>query len=128
MGLEGMSCEERLRMHALPSLEKRRPRDALAALWGGKAGEVLVSRVGITNLCQEGFKLDIRKHLFTMMVVKHWNRFPTEVVDTSCLSLLKRYLDLYALFICFSLLLAQKLSGSWAGWSLKVPSNKALVF
>lgn len=29
------------------------------------------ARVGITNLCQEGFKLDIRKHLFTMMVVKH---------------------------------------------------------
>ncbi|KAK4826671.1 hypothetical protein QYF61_010680 [Mycteria americana] len=37
--------------------------------------------------------LDIRKHLFTERLVKHWNRLPREVVDAPCLSVFERHLD-----------------------------------
>ncbi|KFV41738.1 hypothetical protein N341_02671, partial [Tyto alba] len=35
------------------------------------------------------FGLDIRKKFFTVAVVKHWNRFPREVVDTPSLETFK---------------------------------------
>lgn len=46
-----------------------------------------------TKLHHRGFSLDIRKSLFTMRVVKHWNRLPGKVVDAQCLSLFKRELS-----------------------------------
>ncbi|KFR16875.1 hypothetical protein N306_02956, partial [Opisthocomus hoazin] len=39
------------------------------------------------------FRLDIRKKLFTMRVVKHWNRLPREAVDAPSLEVLKARLD-----------------------------------
>ena len=33
------------------------------------------------NLEEDKFKLDIRKELFTLTVVRHWNRLTSEVVD-----------------------------------------------
>ncbi|KFQ76359.1 hypothetical protein N335_11258, partial [Phaethon lepturus] len=39
------------------------------------------------------FRLDRRKKFFTMRVVKHWHRFPKEVVDAPSLETFQVRLD-----------------------------------
>ncbi|KAK4812755.1 hypothetical protein QYF61_018304 [Mycteria americana] len=82
-GLEQKSYEERLRELGLFSLEKRRLRGDLLALYNCLKGG-----------CREGrFRLDIRKFFFTERVIKHWNRLPREVVESPSLEVFKGRLD-----------------------------------
>ncbi|KAK4810451.1 hypothetical protein QYF61_004231, partial [Mycteria americana] len=118
-GLEGMSYEEQLRTLGLSSLKKRRLRGNLIALYSflrrqsGEEGADLFSLVSSdrtrgngSKLSHRRFRFDIRKHVFTKRVVKHWNRLPREVINAPSLSVFKRHLD-NALNTMLQLLLRQ---------------------
>jgi len=45
------------------------------------------------KLREDRFRVDIRKNVFTMRVVKYWHRLPREAVDAPSLEIFKARLD-----------------------------------
>jgi len=104
--LEAASYEQWLKTLGLSSLEKRRLRGDLIALYSflrrgsGKAGVDLFTLGSSDGMCWNGsklqqgrFRLVVRKYLISERVLKHWNRLARAVVDDPILSVLKRHLD-----------------------------------
>lgn len=64
-----------------------------------------------TKLYQEKFRLESGKDIIATRVAKHW--FPSKVIDTPCLSIFKRDLEIVSIIFW----LALNSSGSWCIFS-----------
>lgn len=75
-----------------------------------------------TKSCHRRFRMDIRKKLFIMWMVKLRDRIPRKVADAPYLSVLK-YICIKPSIMYFNFLLPLKWSGIWTRGSLKTPSK-----
>ena len=104
--VEHLQYKDRLRELEIFSLEKRGfQRDLTGAFQylkgtSRKAGEGLFMRVSSDGMRGNGFKrvevkfrLDIRKKIFPLRVVRHWNRLPSKAVNAPSLEAFKARLN-----------------------------------
>jgi len=105
-GVEHLPYEEKLRELGLCTLERRRLRGGLIAVFQylkgsyKKDGDNLFSRACCDRTRGNDFKLkasrftlDMRRKFFTVRVVKCWTRLPREVADVPSLETFKVRLD-----------------------------------
>ncbi|GAB0206047.1 hypothetical protein GRJ2_003070300 [Grus japonensis] len=105
-GLEHLSCENRLRELGLFSLEKRRLQGHLIVAFQYLKEAYKKAEKGVfiressdrtrgngLKLREGRFRLDIKKEICTVRVVRYWNRLPREAVDVPSLEVFKARVD-----------------------------------
>ena len=105
-GLETKPYEERLKELDMFSLDKRRLRGDMIALFKylkcchTEEGQDLFSIIPDCRTRNNGlkfqearFRLDIRKNFLTVRAVRQWNQLPREVMSSPALETFKRQLD-----------------------------------
>uniref|UniRef100_A0A8D0DXF8 Reverse transcriptase domain-containing protein n=1 Tax=Salvator merianae TaxID=96440 RepID=A0A8D0DXF8_SALMN len=104
-GLQTMSYEERLKELGMFSLQKRRLRGDMIAVYkylkgchsaeGSDLFSLAQGRTRSNGMKLQGkrFRLDVRKNFMTVRTINQWNRLPQEVVSSPSMEVFKRRLD-----------------------------------